>query len=162
MQKDVWHEHNKDLYGNIHRRLQPMASRDANGGKLNADEICLPANSLTSSINSHSTTAIHPLQVRLPGEVPPEFRKKLWVSLAERYLHIKKVEWDRESVRCLSEKWKSDDEELADQIIKDLHRTGSSFCSGSVNQAKLKRVLVGYARWNKEVGYCQVSTSDDT
>lgn len=96
----------------------------------------------------------------MPGEVPPEFRKKLWVSLAERYLHIKRVEWEREAVRCLSEKWKSDDEELADQIIKDLHRTGSSFCtgpSGSVNQAKLKRVLVGYARWNKEVGYCQVS-----
>lgn len=44
MQKDVWHEHNKDLHGNIHRRLQPMASRDANGGKFNADEIRLPAN----------------------------------------------------------------------------------------------------------------------
>lgn len=94
--------------------------------------------------------------------MPPEFRKKLWVSLAERYLHIKRLNWEKEAVRCLSEKWKSDDEELADQIIKDLHRTGSSFCtgpSGTVNQAKLKRVLVGFARWNKEVGYCQVSGS---
>lgn len=98
--------------------------------------------------------------MRLPGDVPPEFRKKLWVSLAERYLHIKRLDFDKEAVRCLSEQWKSDDQELADQIIKDLHRTGSSFCtgpSGTVNQAKLKRVLVGYARWNKEVGYCQVS-----
>lgn len=60
--------------------------------------------------------------MRLPGEVPPEFRKKLWVALAERYLHIKRMNWEREAVRCLSEKWKSDDEELADQIIKDLHR----------------------------------------
>lgn len=62
-------------------------------------------------------------------------------------------------MRCLSDNWKTDDEELADQINKDVHRTGSSFCtgpSGSVNQAKLKRVLVGFARWNKEVGYCQV------
>ena len=89
--------------------------------------------------------------------MPTEFRKKLWVSLAERYLHIKRLNWDKEAVRCLSDKWKSDDEELADQIVKDLHRTGSSFCAGTVNQAKLKRVLVGYARWNKEVGYCQVS-----
>lgn len=43
---------------------------------------------------------------------------------------------------------------------KDLHRTGSSLCSGpagSANQGKLKRVLLGYARWNPEVGYCQVT-----
>lgn len=89
--------------------------------------------------------------------MPPEFRKKLWLALAERYLHIKRIDWEREAPRCLSDMWKSDDEELADQIVKDLHRTGSSFCTSSVNQAKLKRVLVGYARFNQEVGYCQVS-----
>lgn len=87
--------------------------------------------------------------------MPTEFRKKLWIALAERYMHIKRINLDMRAV--LSDKWTSDDElELADQIVKDLHRTGSSFCSGTINQAKLKRVLVGYARWNKEVGYCQV------
>lgn len=53
-----------------------------------------------------------------------------------------------------------DDEELGIQIVKDLHRTGSSLFSGpngNINQAKLKRVLLGYARWNPEVGYCQVN-----
>lgn len=42
--------------------------------------------------------------------------------------------------------------------LQDLHRTGCSlFCGADaeVNQALLKRVLLGYARWNKAVGYCQ-------
>ncbi|KAK0091889.1 hypothetical protein PV326_002569 [Microctonus aethiopoides] len=40
----------------------------------------------------------------------------------------------------------------------DLHRTGCSlFCgaAGRDNQAVLRRVLLGFARWNKSVGYCQ-------
>lgn len=77
-------------------------------------------------------------------------------------MHTKRIDWTREEVKCLSDKWRSDDEELGDQIVKDLHRTGIKdfLCSGptgTINQAKLKRVLVGYARWNPEVGYCQVS-----
>lgn len=42
--------------------------------------------------------------------------------------------------------------------IQDLHRTGCSlFCgaAGRDNQAVLRRVLLGFARWNKSVGYCQ-------
>ncbi len=42
--------------------------------------------------------------------------------------------------------------------LKDLHRTGISlFCGedAEVNQLMLKRVLLGYARWNKAIGYCQ-------
>jgi len=41
---------------------------------------------------------------------------------------------------------------------QDLHRTGCSlFCgaAGRDNQAVLRRVLLGFARWNKSVGYCQ-------
>lgn len=41
---------------------------------------------------------------------------------------------------------------------QDLHRTGCSlFCgaAGRDNQAVLRRVLLGFARWNKFVGYCQ-------
>lgn len=43
-------------------------------------------------------------------------------------------------------------------FFQDLHRTGCSlFCgaAGRENQALLKRVLLAYARWNKQVGYCQ-------
>lgn len=39
-----------------------------------------------------------------------------------------------------------------------MHRTGCSlFCGAAArdNQMVLRRVLLGYARWNKSVGYCQ-------
>ena len=42
--------------------------------------------------------------------------------------------------------------------LQDLHRTGCSGFSGHDNdqeRALLKRVLLAYARWNKQVGYCQ-------
>lgn len=41
---------------------------------------------------------------------------------------------------------------------QDLHRTGCELFSGEdaeQNQALLKQVLLGYARWNTSVGYCQ-------
>ncbi|XP_059610232.1 mucin-2 [Phlebotomus argentipes] len=95
---------------------------------------------------------------RLPGGIPPEFRKKLWISLSDQYLHTKNVDWEKEQEKCFCDQSGVDDEELGIQIVKDLHRTGSSLCSGpagSLNQAKLKKVLLGYARWNPSVGYCQ-------
>lgn len=61
-------------------------------------------------------------------------------------------------MKWFSEKWRADDEELGIQIVKDLHRTGHSLLSGpngELHQAKLKRILMGYTRWNPEVGYCQ-------
>ena len=42
--------------------------------------------------------------------------------------------------------------------FQDLHRTGcSSYCGQEAEQDRvvLKRVLLAYARWNKNVGYCQ-------
>ena len=42
--------------------------------------------------------------------------------------------------------------------FQDLHRTGCSGFNGQDNEedrAVLKRVLLAYARWNKQVGYCQ-------
>ncbi|XP_067619052.1 microtubule-associated protein futsch isoform X2 [Eurosta solidaginis] len=98
------------------------------------------------------------LVARLPGGMPPEFRRKLWLSLADKYLKSKNVDWIKEEEKCFCEKWREDDEELGIQIVKDLHRTGSNLCTGpagSINQAKLKRILLGYARYNPEVGYCQ-------
>ncbi|XP_039450504.1 serine-rich adhesin for platelets isoform X2 [Culex pipiens pallens] len=95
---------------------------------------------------------------RLPGGMPAEFRRKLWLALSDRYLQTKGINWDEEGEKYLSEQWDEDDEELGIQIVKDLHRTGSSLCSGpsgTINQAKLKRVLLGYSRFNPEVGYCQ-------
>lgn len=68
------------------------------------------------------------------------------------------MDWEIEKVKWLSEKSRADDEELGIQIVKDLHRTGHSLLSGASGQhyqAKLKKILMGYTRWNPEVGYCQ-------
>ncbi|XP_017791373.1 PREDICTED: uncharacterized protein LOC108573435 [Habropoda laboriosa] len=95
---------------------------------------------------------------RLPGGIPPEFRKKLWLTLAERHLEQRSVDWKSAEKICFNEWSNPDDEELGIQIVKDLHRTGCSlFCgaAGRDNQAVLRRVLLGFARWNKSVGYCQ-------
>ncbi|XP_015115532.1 uncharacterized protein LOC107040099 [Diachasma alloeum] len=95
---------------------------------------------------------------RLPEGIPPEFRKRLWLTLAERHLEQRGVDWKQAEKLCFNEWSNPDDEELGIQIVKDLHRTGCSlFCgaAGRDNQAVLRRVLLGFARWNKSVGYCQ-------
>ncbi|XP_070509849.1 serine-rich adhesin for platelets [Chironomus tepperi] len=95
---------------------------------------------------------------RLPGGMPVEFRRKLWLALAERYLKRRGIDWEIEKIKWFSDKCRADDEELGIQIVKDLHRTGHSLLagpSGALNQAKLKKILMGYTRWNPEVGYCQ-------
>lgn len=96
---------------------------------------------------------------RLPGGVPPEFRRKLWLTLAEQYLNAMAVDWDQVELNCFSERITPEDEQIGAQILRDVHRTGCSlFCYGeeaALNQALLKRVLLAYARYNKAVGYCQ-------
>ncbi|KAG5330544.1 TBC30 protein, partial [Acromyrmex heyeri] len=95
---------------------------------------------------------------KLQGGIPPEFRKRLWLTLAERHLDQRGVDWKQAEKVCFNEWSNPDDEELGIQIVKDLHRTGCSlFCgaAGRDNQAVLRRVLLGFARWNKSVGYCQ-------
>lgn len=98
------------------------------------------------------------LVARLPAGVPQHFRKKLWLTLAERNLTARGVDWLVAERACFRGTAQPDDTELGAQILKDLHRTGCSlFCGaeGRENQAMLRRVLLAYARWNKEVGYCQ-------
>ncbi|XP_033222408.1 uncharacterized protein LOC117176309 [Belonocnema kinseyi] len=95
---------------------------------------------------------------KLPGGIPAEFRSTLWITLAERHLDQRRVDWKQAEKVCFNEWSNPDDEELGTQIVKDLHRTGCSlFCgaAGRDNQAVLRRVLLGFARWNKSVGYCQ-------
>ncbi|XP_050304616.1 uncharacterized protein LOC126742110 isoform X2 [Anthonomus grandis grandis] len=95
---------------------------------------------------------------QLPGGIPPEFRRRLWVTMAERHLTSRGIDWTNVEKSCFSEWSHPADAELGIQIVKDLHRTGCSlFCGedGQENQALLKKVLLAYARWNKAVGYCQ-------
>ncbi|CAG5040223.1 unnamed protein product [Parnassius apollo] len=98
------------------------------------------------------------LVARLPAGVPQHFRRKLWLTLSERHLASRKIDWTTAERACFRGTAQPDDTELGAQIIKDLHRTGCSlFCGaeGRENQAMLRRVLLAYARWNKDVGYCQ-------
>ena len=78
--------------------------------------------------------------------------------MADNYLREISVDWKELKRSAFNDRSNPDDNELGIQIVKDLHRTGCSTFSGLDNdqeRAVLKRVLLAYARWNKEIGYCQ-------
>ncbi|XP_065568920.1 TBC1 domain family member 30-like [Artemia franciscana] len=95
---------------------------------------------------------------RLQEGIPQDFRRRLWLSLANNYVDSRQIKWYDVERKCFSGTINTTDEELGQQILKDLHRTGCSLFCGDYaeeNQAVLKRVLLAFARWNKRVGYCQ-------
>ncbi|XP_073507818.1 TBC1 domain family member 30 isoform X2 [Phyllobates terribilis] len=95
---------------------------------------------------------------RLPTGIPKEWRRKVWLTLADQYLHSISIDWDKTMRFTFNERSNPDDDSMGIQIVKDLHRTGcSSYCGQEAEQDRvvLKRVLLAYARWNKTVGYCQ-------
>ncbi|KAM8883843.1 LOW QUALITY PROTEIN: TBC1 domain family member 30 [Synchiropus picturatus] len=95
---------------------------------------------------------------RLPTGIPKEWRKRVWLTLADHYLHNISIDWEKTLRFAFNERSNPDDDSLGIQIVKDLHRTGcSSYCGqeGEQDRVVLKRVLLAYARWNKAVGYCQ-------
>ncbi|KAK6175337.1 hypothetical protein SNE40_013824 [Patella caerulea] len=95
---------------------------------------------------------------RLPMGIPGDFRKKVWLSLADNHIKDLRIDWEKTVRFAFNEKSNPDDNKLGLQIVKDLHRTGCTSFSGHDNEedrAVLKRVLLAYARWNKRVGYCQ-------
>uniref|UniRef100_A0A8C6UCG9 TBC1 domain family member 30 n=1 Tax=Neogobius melanostomus TaxID=47308 RepID=A0A8C6UCG9_9GOBI len=95
---------------------------------------------------------------RLPTGIPKEWRKRVWLTLADHYLHSISIDWEKTLRFAFNERSNPDDDSLGIQIVKDLHRTGcSSYCGqeGEQDRVVLKRVLLAYARWNKKVGYCQ-------
>ncbi|KAH1187276.1 TBC1 domain family member 30 isoform X1 [Mauremys mutica] len=95
---------------------------------------------------------------RLPTGIPKEWRRKVWLTLADHYLHSIAIDWDKTMRFTFNDRSNPDDDSMGIQIVKDLHRTGcSSYCGQEAEQDRvvLKRVLLAYARWNKSVGYCQ-------
>ncbi|VDN19693.1 unnamed protein product [Gongylonema pulchrum] len=75
--------------------------------------------------------------------------------MADHYIGVLGIDWE-ETCRCaFSDKINPHDDRLSLQIIKDLHRTGWSSLKGDEEKLLLKRVLLGYARFNMTVGYCQ-------
>ncbi|XP_053111064.1 TBC1 domain family member 30 isoform X2 [Hemicordylus capensis] len=95
---------------------------------------------------------------RLPTGIPKEWRRKVWLTLADHYLRSIAIDWDKTMRFTFNDRSNPDDDSMGIQIVKDLHRTGcSSYCGQEAEQDRvvLKRVLLAYARWNKSVGYCQ-------
>ncbi|XP_019370212.1 PREDICTED: TBC1 domain family member 30 isoform X1 [Gavialis gangeticus] len=95
---------------------------------------------------------------RLPTGIPKEWRRKVWLTLADHYLRSIAIDWEKTMRFTFNERSNPDDDSMGIQIVKDLHRTGcSSYCGQEAEQDRvvLKRVLLAYARWNKSVGYCQ-------
>ncbi|KAM4676284.1 TBC1 domain family member 30 isoform 2-T2 [Discoglossus pictus] len=95
---------------------------------------------------------------RLPTGIPKEWRRRVWLTLADHYLHSISIDWDKTMRFTFNDRSNPDDDSMGIQIVKDLHRTGcSSYCGQEAEQDRvvLKRVLLAYARWNKSVGYCQ-------
>ncbi|XP_043943994.1 TBC1 domain family member 30 isoform X4 [Protopterus annectens] len=95
---------------------------------------------------------------RLPTGIPKEWRQKVWLTLADQYLHSISIDWEKTMRFTFNDRSNPDDDSMGIQIVKDLHRTGcSSYCGQEAEQDRvvLKRVLLAYARWNKSVGYCQ-------
>ncbi|XP_041071515.1 TBC1 domain family member 30 isoform X3 [Carcharodon carcharias] len=95
---------------------------------------------------------------RLPTGIPKDWRKRVWLTLADQYLHSISIDWEKTMRFAFNDRSNPDDDSMGIQIVKDLHRTGcSSYCGQEAEQDRvmLKRVLLAYARWNKFVGYCQ-------
>ncbi|XP_012680861.2 TBC1 domain family member 30 isoform X2 [Clupea harengus] len=95
---------------------------------------------------------------RLPTGIPKEWRKRVWLTLADQYLHSISIDWEKTLRFAFNDRSNPDDDTLGIQIVKDLHRTGYSSYSGQEGEQDrvvLKRVLLAFARWNKAVGYCQ-------
>ncbi|KAM3925245.1 TBC1 domain family member 30 isoform 4-T4 [Leptodactylus fuscus] len=95
---------------------------------------------------------------RLPTGIPKEWRQRVWLTLADQYLHSISIDWEKTMRFTFNERSNPDDDSMGIQIVKDLHRTGcSSYCGQEAEQDRvvLKRVLLAYARWNKTIGYCQ-------
>uniref|UniRef100_A0A914ZW48 Rab-GAP TBC domain-containing protein n=3 Tax=Parascaris univalens TaxID=6257 RepID=A0A914ZW48_PARUN len=77
------------------------------------------------------------------------------VMLANYHIDRRGLSWEKIRRVAFNERINPDDDRLSFQIIKDLHRTGWSGISGEAERIHLKRVLLGYARFNKTIGYCQ-------
>lgn len=74
---------------------------------------------------------------------------QLWITLADRYIQKREINWELTLKKCFNNKNNADDKKLSIQIFKDISRTGSSLYDDQLeNQALLKQVLLAYVRFN--------------
>uniref|UniRef100_A0A5K3FAM0 Rab-GAP TBC domain-containing protein n=1 Tax=Mesocestoides corti TaxID=53468 RepID=A0A5K3FAM0_MESCO len=95
---------------------------------------------------------------RLPDGIPPKFRRRVWLALANHQFNAQHLNWLRLKQNLFAPRCAKtvEDERLGRQIVKDLHRTGcGELVETEDDREALKRVLTAYSRWNRRVGYCQ-------
>ncbi|CAF2751347.1 unnamed protein product [Rotaria sp. Silwood2] len=95
------------------------------------------------------------IETRMPSGLSTDKRQKLWISLANKYIHDIHLDWDKTLRFAFNNNSYPEDEHLNIQIDKDLHRTGCNWSSNEYNRTILKHVLLAFARYNKTIGYCQ-------
>ena len=91
--------------------------------------------------------------LRLSQPLPSLWRQRIWLAQANFYFDSKVIDIEKSRDVLFSPQLTETDKELDYQIVKDLHRT--TYIGGMIEQQKLKRVLLAYARYNPECGYCQ-------
>lgn len=55
---------------------------------------------------------------RLPFGIPPEFRRKMWLSLADWHIKRLKVDWQKTVRTAFNDRTNPDDDKLGSQIVK--------------------------------------------
>lgn len=63
---------------------------------------------------------------RLPFGIPPEFRRKMWLSLADWHIKRLKVDWQKTVRTAFNDRTNPDDDKLGSQIVK-VWKFGSLF-----------------------------------
>ncbi|XP_063686361.1 uncharacterized protein LOC134820067 [Bolinopsis microptera] len=140
-------------YALLTRLLQTVFRKSKSNGIPSRLKFCMPAPSDARQFNNW-LDALRAVAQLAPYGIDPIWRPEVWLGCAEH--NYRDVEWSSVLKFAFNEKLNPDDHMLGVQIVKDLYRTGSCrLLSPSDDRAALKRVLLGYARWNKEVGYCQ-------
>lgn len=91
--------------------------------------------------------------LRLSEPLPISWRHLIWKGQSADY--FRSIDLDRESrfPDLFSDQLTEDDKLMDYQIVKDLHRTAN--IGSNEEQQRLKRILLAYARYNTDCGYCQ-------
>lgn len=71
---------------------------------------------------------------------------QLWLSLADKYLKSKNVDWAQQREKCFCEEWREDDEELGIQIVKVSSSHGQVILQGIINDSSSFRTCIALAR----------------
>ena len=131
--------------------IQAFSSKKSKGPLQSTFSVEPP--SLTDRAAFNNWLLSHRALLRMDAGLPSSWRKKIWLGLAQEYFHEVNLDRERLFPSLFNSTLTDDDKHLDYQIVKDLHRTAN--IGSTYDQQRLKRILLAYARYNPECGYCQ-------